>query len=181
MGLGFQASFFPRPGLAGVLSHARLLQPRPPLRVAAPPRAQACLSSWPQSPRPTSPRCSPRRLRVQPRATPPPLPPPRARGGSDAAQEWMAKPPPWPVVGRRRPRRRGTSRQVEPHARATLGTAVDFWRSRDNAHISQAVFARYLNLTTGYVSQLERGAPLPVDAVLALLTVVRRKEIEGIL
>jgi DNA-binding XRE family transcriptional regulator len=29
---------------------------------------------------------------------------------------------------------------------------------REQAHLSQAVFARYLNLTVGYVSQLERGA-----------------------
>ncbi len=28
---------------------------------------------------------------------------------------------------------------------------------REQAHLSQAVFARYLNLTVGYVSQLERG------------------------
>jgi putative transcriptional regulator len=29
---------------------------------------------------------------------------------------------------------------------------------RERAQLSQAVFARYLNLTVGYVSQLERGA-----------------------
>ena len=32
---------------------------------------------------------------------------------------------------------------------------------REHAHLSQAVFARYLNLTVGYVSQLERGAKRP--------------------
>jgi putative transcriptional regulator len=32
---------------------------------------------------------------------------------------------------------------------------------RERAHLSQAVFARCLNLTVGYVSQLERGAKRP--------------------
>lgn len=52
---------------------------------------------------------------------------------------------------------------------------------REGAHLSQAVFARYLNLTVGYVSQLERGAKLPTGAALVLLNVIRRKGIEGIL
>ena len=34
-------------------------------------------------------------------------------------------------------------------------------RLRERANVSQAVFARYLNLTVGYVSQLERGAKRP--------------------
>jgi putative transcriptional regulator len=38
-------------------------------------------------------------------------------------------------------------------------TATDILELRERAHLSQAVFARYLNLTTGYVSQLERGSP----------------------
>ena len=33
---------------------------------------------------------------------------------------------------------------------------------REKAHLSQAVFAHYLNLTVGYVSQLERGARHPL-------------------
>jgi len=32
---------------------------------------------------------------------------------------------------------------------------------RERANLSQAVFARCLNLTVGYVSQLERGAKRP--------------------
>ena len=51
---------------------------------------------------------------------------------------------------------------------------------RERAGMSQAVFARYLNLTTGYVSQLERGAKHPNGAALALLHVIRRKGIEAI-
>ena len=49
---------------------------------------------------------------------------------------------------------------------------------REAAHLSQAVFARYLNLTPGYVSQLERGTKQPTGATLTLLNVVRRKGIE---
>lgn len=33
---------------------------------------------------------------------------------------------------------------------------------RDEAHMSQAVFAAILNLTTGYLSKLERGATKPI-------------------
>ena len=52
---------------------------------------------------------------------------------------------------------------------------------RERAHLSQAVFARYLNVTTGYVSQLERGAKRPTGAALALLNIIRRKGIEVVL
>lgn len=52
---------------------------------------------------------------------------------------------------------------------------------REQAHLSQAVFARCLNVTTGYVSQLERGAKQPTGAALALLNVIRRKGIEVVL
>src|SRR5580704_9095990 len=46
---------------------------------------------------------------------------------------------------------------------------------REREHISQAVFANYLNLTVGYISQLERGLRRPSGAVLALLNIVRHK------
>jgi len=52
---------------------------------------------------------------------------------------------------------------------------------RQRAKMSQAVFARHLNLTVGYVSQLERGAKRPGGAVLVLLNVIRRKGMEAIL
>src|SRR5271169_1038737 len=52
---------------------------------------------------------------------------------------------------------------------------------RERAHLSQAVFARYLNLTVGYVSQLERGAKRPTGPALVLLNVIRRKGIKAIL
>src|ERR1700687_6177910 len=52
---------------------------------------------------------------------------------------------------------------------------------REGAHLSQAVFARYLNLTAGYVSQMERGVKRPTGPALVLLDVIRRKGIEAIL
>ena len=45
-------------------------------------------------------------------------------------------------------------------------------RLRENA--SQAVFARYLNVTTGLVSQGERGEKRPRGASLRLLTLVAK-------
>jgi putative transcriptional regulator len=52
---------------------------------------------------------------------------------------------------------------------------------RERARMSQAVFAHLLNVTVGYVSQLERGAKRPTGAALVLLNVIRRKGIEAIL
>ena len=60
-------------------------------------------------------------------------------------------------------------------------TGDDIRKLRQQAHLSQAVFARYLNLTVGYVSQLERGAKRPSGPALVLLNVIRRKGIEAIL
>ncbi len=52
---------------------------------------------------------------------------------------------------------------------------------REQAHLSQAVLARYLGLTTGYVSQLERGSKQAKGPALALLNVIRRKGVEVLL
>ena len=52
---------------------------------------------------------------------------------------------------------------------------------REQAHLSQAALARYLNLTPGYVSQLERGSKQAKGPALALLNVIRRKGIDAIL
>src|SRR5262249_23360564 len=52
---------------------------------------------------------------------------------------------------------------------------------REDAHLSQAVVGGYLNLTVGYVSQLERGAKRPSGPALVLLNVIRRKGIGAIL
>lgn len=52
---------------------------------------------------------------------------------------------------------------------------------RERAKLSQAVFARYLNVTAGYVSQLERGDKTPKGPTVVLLNVIRRKGIDAIL
>ncbi len=51
-------------------------------------------------------------------------------------------------------------------------------RMRENA--SQAVFARYLNVTTGMVSQWERGEKRPRGASLKLLTLVAKNGLRAV-
>jgi putative transcriptional regulator len=69
--------------------------------------------------------------------------------------------------------------QDEPNAEPMTGE--DIRRLREQSRLSQAVFARYLKLTVGYVSQLERGAKQPTGPALVLLNVIRRKGIDAIL
>lgn len=52
---------------------------------------------------------------------------------------------------------------------------------RDREHLSQAVFAKYLNLSVGYLSKLERGERKPTGPLLTLLNVVQRKGLHVIL
>lgn len=52
---------------------------------------------------------------------------------------------------------------------------------RQKANMSQAALASVMNLTVGYVSQLERGVKEPKGPSLALLNIIRRKGIEAIL
>jgi putative transcriptional regulator len=70
--------------------------------------------------------------------------------------------------------------EVAPTVPATL-TGPEIKALRERSRLSQAVFARYLHLTTGYVSQLERGAKRPTGPALVLLDIIRRKGIEAIL
>jgi len=51
-------------------------------------------------------------------------------------------------------------------------------RRREKA--SQAVFARYLNVTTGLVSQWERGKKHPRGASLKLLTLVAKNGLKAV-
>ena len=51
-------------------------------------------------------------------------------------------------------------------------------RMREGA--SQAVFARYLNVTTGLVSQWERGEKRPQGASLKLLSLVAQKGLANV-
>ena len=75
-----------------------------------------------------------------------------------------------------------TLRHLGPVASRTAVFSGDDIRAlRKRANISQAVLARYLNVTVGYVSQLERGAKRPTGPALALLDVIRRKGLEAIL
>src|SRR5271155_1570365 len=79
--------------------------------------------------------------------------------------------------------RKITMRDVHKAEGARLAplTGEDIRALREQAHMSQAVFARCLNLTVGYVSQLERGIKRPTGPALALLDVIRRKGIEAII
>lgn len=52
---------------------------------------------------------------------------------------------------------------------------------RERARMRQAVFARVLNVTPGYIAQIERGAKCATGAALAMLHVIRRKGIEAVL
>jgi putative transcriptional regulator len=60
-------------------------------------------------------------------------------------------------------------------------TAEDIVALREQAGVSQAVFARALNVTTDYVSKMERGSKRPSGATLKLLSLIRRKGFEAIL
>jgi len=60
-------------------------------------------------------------------------------------------------------------------------SAKEIRKLRKGSRLSQAAFARCLNLTAGYISQLERGTKEPKGAALALLNVVRRKGVEVVL
>ncbi|MGV1867596.1 MULTISPECIES: helix-turn-helix domain-containing protein [unclassified Rhizobium] len=60
-------------------------------------------------------------------------------------------------------------------------SAEDIRALRKTAHMSQTVFAKYLNLTAGHVSQMERGLKRPTGPALALLNVIRRKGIEVVM
>lgn len=69
--------------------------------------------------------------------------------------------------------------EVPPTATPISGDEIRSVRER--AHLSQAALARYLGLTTGYISQLERGSKQAKGPALALLNVIRRKGIEALL
>lgn len=60
-------------------------------------------------------------------------------------------------------------------------TPDDIRGIRAQANMSQAVFARVLNVTTGYISQIERGAKRPTGPALAMLSIIKRKGIQAVL
>ena len=69
--------------------------------------------------------------------------------------------------------------QAIPTARPISAKEIRNLRAR--ANMSQAAFALSLNLSAGYISQLERGTKQPKGPALALLNVIRRKGFEAIL
>ena len=62
-------------------------------------------------------------------------------------------------------------RQMQPHQISSL---------RERERVSQAVFARHLNVSTGLISQWERGVKRPAGASLKLLTLVQEKGLSAI-
>lgn len=52
---------------------------------------------------------------------------------------------------------------------------------RRREEVSQAVFARYLNVAKDYVSKWERGEKKPTGPCLKLLSIVERKGLEAII
>ena len=59
-------------------------------------------------------------------------------------------------------------------------TAEEIRALRLREHASQAVFARYLNVSTGVVSQWERGEKRPRGASLKLLTLVAKNGLSAV-
>ncbi len=51
---------------------------------------------------------------------------------------------------------------------------------RERERVSQAVFALHLNVSTGLISQWERGKKHPAGASLKLLTLVQEKGLDAI-
>jgi putative transcriptional regulator len=59
-------------------------------------------------------------------------------------------------------------------------SAADIRALRARERVSQAVFARYLNVTAGLISQWERGEKRPAGASLKLLNLVDRRGLAAI-
>lgn len=59
-------------------------------------------------------------------------------------------------------------------------SAAEIRALREREGASQAVFARYLNVTTGLVSQWERGEKHPQGTSLKLLALVARSGFEAV-
>ena len=59
-------------------------------------------------------------------------------------------------------------------------TAKEIRALRDREKASQAVFARYLNVTPGLVSKWERGEKRPQGPSLKLLSLVKKKGLSAV-
>ena len=59
-------------------------------------------------------------------------------------------------------------------------SAEEIRKIREQAHLSQPVFARYLNVSKNLVSDWERGVKKPGGPALRLLTIIKNKGLECI-
>jgi putative transcriptional regulator len=59
-------------------------------------------------------------------------------------------------------------------------TPAEIKAIREKEHVSQTVFANYLNVTSSLVSKWERGEKSPSGASLKLLSLVHRKGLETV-
>ena len=59
-------------------------------------------------------------------------------------------------------------------------TPEEIKQIRQHEHISQSVFARYLNVSKNLVSDWERGVKKPGGPAMRLLTVIQKKGLEAI-
>src|SRR5262245_33498387 len=59
-------------------------------------------------------------------------------------------------------------------------SAKEIQRMREAAGVSQAIFARYLNVRTKLVSEWERGEKKPSGPSLKLLSIVKAKGLDAI-
>ncbi len=63
---------------------------------------------------------------------------------------------------------------------ATPLTPEEIRKIRDREQVSQSVFARYLNVTTGLISKWERGDKSPTGPSLKLLRLVQKNGLDAI-
>lgn len=70
-----------------------------------------------------------------------------------------------------------TMREFDEHCLTPVQplTADEIRSIRERENVSQVVFAHYLNVTKGLISQWERGEKHPSGASLKLLSLVKRK------
>ena len=69
---------------------------------------------------------------------------------------------------------------VTNEASIALLSADEIKAIREAQHVSQPVFARYLNVSKNLVSDWERGKKRPGGPALRLLSIIQRKGLEAI-
>ena len=74
-----------------------------------------------------------------------------------------------------------TLRQVDDQMNGEDLSPAEIRALRERLRLSQGAFGHYIHVSTGYVSQMERGIKKPTGPALVLLNVIRRKGLEAIL